>query len=48
MTWLAVLLKPLIWPVMAFVPLLLARFGAVAVVKWLPDGRLKRLLLRKV
>lgn len=48
MTWLAVLLKPFIWPVMSFAGQLVARWGAVCVVKWVPEGRVKRLLLRKL
>lgn len=47
-TWLAILLKPLIAPFVLFTLFLPARWGAVAAVKWLPDGRLKRLLLKRV
>lgn len=48
MTWLAALLKPFIWPVACFVVLLAARWTAVAAYKWLPEGRVKRLLLKRV
>lgn len=48
MSALAILLKPLLAPVMLFCLYLPARWGAVAVWKWMPEGRLKRLLLRRV
>lgn len=47
-TWLALLLKPFIAPFILFALFLPARWGAVAAVKWMPDGRLKRLLLKRV
>lgn len=47
-TWLAILLKPLIAPFILFALFLPARWGAVAAFKWLPDSRLKRLLLKRV
>lgn len=48
MTWLAILLKPILAPFILFCFFLPARWGAVAVYKWLPEGRLKRLLLKRV
>jgi hypothetical protein len=48
MTWLAILLKPLLAPLIVFCFALPARWGAVAVWKWMPDGRLRRLLLRRL
>lgn len=48
MTWLAILLKPLLAPFVVLAFFLPARFGAVAVYKWLPEGKLKRLLLKRI
>lgn len=45
MTWLAIALKPLVWPVMAFVGLLIARWGAILVFRALPDCKLRDLLM---
>jgi hypothetical protein len=46
-TYWAAFLKPIIGAVFLFILLLLARFGAVALFKWMPEGRVKRLLLKK-
>ena len=48
MTWLAILLKGFLGPVIVFVFFLLARWGAVAVYRWVPDGKVKRLLLKRI
>jgi len=44
MTWLALILKPILAPVILFVWLLSARWGAIVVYRLLPDGKARRAL----
>ena len=47
MTWLALLLKPFIWPLMEFCGRLAARWGAIVVYRATPPGRARDALFDK-
>lgn len=44
---LAAFLKPLVWPAMSFVGLLLVRWAAIVVMRLMPQSRLKTALFDK-
>ena len=48
MTLLAIFLKPFIAPYVTFAVRLPARLLAVAVYKWLPNGKIKKLLFTRI